>query len=627
MHTPASRLHSRRLLVAFLSLGAPFAACAQTIWDFGAAPDRNWSSFVNWSTDLSPAGTAVVFGAAGTTANATTISNVVDQSYTISALTFNHTTNWHLTEIEAGATLTVAGAFLLGGHVGGSAIQTRVAFSGAGSLVINDSSSSFNVGNTNVSNGTGGLPVSVLDLSNLADFTATVGSFNYGAGTNGTGTVYLANNSTITAASLTGGGTGTYTAWANAVSNRLVLGTSTTLHVDTIAFATGRTQGSVSFRAAGSGAANTSAAISPTLVIRGQSGGNSRAALSIGNNTEGGILNTNTNARESTADFTDGSIDALVSTLIVGRSQRGLNGTGSYTGTMRMGQGTVDATTVIIGEQAGNTGDGASTATLTGHLEITDGAFTAGSMQLANSLGNVNNKVFGILDVSGNAEVRVTGDVTLGKRHSSSSTNEIGATVNIDGGRFTIEGNLTEGTNANAAAEITSIVNLSAGVLDLTRGAVAVDNFNFTGGSLRNVGSFTGDLNVRNNASLGFDDIDTTFTGTTLVGGLTLGAEADLSISLAEGFTPGDSLLLIVNDGSESIAGTFFSVNGETLNGGNTFTLVNNTGTYLATLLYDAGDGNDLGLSLSLHNIPEPSAAALLAGALTLGCGFARRRR
>lgn len=625
MHTPAYPLPSRRLQSAILALAAPVAAFAQTTWDLGGSPDQTWSNFANWSTNASPSATAVVFDATGTTANATTVGNIVDQDFSISSLTYNHAASWQVTEIGVGRTLTVAGALLVGGQSGNTAgLATRTAFTGAGSLVVNDAASTLTV--TNNATGSGGVPTAVLDLSNLSTFTATVGAFNYGSGTSGVGTVYLANNSTITASTLTGGGTGTYTAWSNAVSNRLVLGSTTVLHVDTIAFASNRTQGTVAFRPADSGAANAAAASTPILTIRGQTGGDSRAALSVGNIAEGGILNTNTNARESVADFSAGSVDALVSTLIVGRAQRGLNGTGSYTGKMLLGEGDFDATAVIIGEQAGNTGDGASTATLTGHLDIGAGNFTAGSILLANSLANVNSSVAGILDISGTAQVNVTGDVTLARRTNNASTNVIGATVNIDGGSLTIGGNLVEGTNANANA-ISSVVNLSGGTLDLTGGAIAVDNFNFTGGALKNVGAFTGDLHAQNDASFGFDDIDVSFTAASLTGTFTLGLEADLSITLADGFTPGASLLLVENDGADSISGTFFSVNGVSLGGGDTFTLVNDTGTYTATLLYTAGDGNDLGLNISLANIPEPATASVLVGVFTLGLSLTRRRR
>lgn len=615
---------ARSLLAALLALPPAALVTAQTVWDFGADPDRNWSAFANWSTDASPAGTAVVFGATGTTANATTVSNIVDQDHTINALTYNHTANWHVTEIGAGRTLTVNGSFLVGGQNGNSSLQTRTAFTGAGALVINDNAATFSVTNTNTA-GSGGLPAAVLDLSNLETFTATVNTFTYGSGTNGVGQIYLADNTTITASTLTSGGAGNFNTWNNSITNRLYLGTTTVLNVDTIAFATGRTQGLVSFRPADSGAANTAAVTSPTLTIRGATGGTSRAALSVGNTTEGGIYNPSGH-RVSTVDFSGGSVDALVSTLLVGRGQRGLNGTASYTGRMILSAGTFDAISVIVGEQAGNTGDGNAAATMIGNLQITGGDFTAGSVLLANLTGNVNNSLSGILDISGTANVHITGDLTLARRGNTSNASTISATANILGGLVTIDGNLVEGANANANP-ISSTVNLSGGVLDVA-GNVTVDTFNQTGGTLRNVAALT----VGTFAYAGgvFDNVAATtindgfsavlnadFTALAFTGTLTLGSGANLGLTLADGFAPVAGFTLI--DGFDSIAGTFATINGDAFGAGNTLTLTNNLGSYDFTLLYNGGD-----LVLSL--VPEPSAWALFAG-LAAFASLGRRRR
>jgi hypothetical protein len=610
---------------AFLLLAAPSFVIAQTTWDFGATPDQNWSSVANWSTDLSPAATAVIFGATGVTANATTVGNIVDTSYTstnsLSSLTYNaNSASWQVTQIASGQTLTVGGAFLVGGLSGGTSTQTKTAFTGTGSLVINNGSSLFSVSNN--SPGSGGVPTAILDLSNLSTFSATVSAFNYGNGTNGSGTVYLSDNSTITATTLTGGGTGTYGSWNSGITNQLVLGSATVMNVDSIAFATGRTRGTVAFRPATSGAANTGAATTPSLTIRGTAGGTSRAALSIGDVSEGGAWSP-AGAYTSTADFSAGTVDAQLSTLTVGYGRRGLGGTNSYTGKMILAAGTgsagVDATTVIVGQQAGNSADGAATATMNGWLQITAGDVTAGSVTLANNTAAVLNNLNGQLDVSGTANVHVTGNLVIGRR--TTGTNAVSAILNISGGSLTIDGTLAE-----SGSNLTSTVNLSGGTLDMTRGDVAVDTFNFTGGTLKNVASFTGNLNAQNSATLGFDAVDGSFTAMTLTGSLTLGANSNLSLSLANGFTPVSGFTLIDNDGTgDSITGTFATVNGGAFGSGNSFSLTNNTGTYNFTLNYAGGDGNDLVATLSM--IPEPSTYAALVGVMAVGFSVWRRRR
>ncbi|AHF94414.1 hypothetical protein OPIT5_14995 [Opitutaceae bacterium TAV5] len=605
--------------------GSAVVGLGQTVWDAGASSDLSWSAsdFANWSTDATPAGTAVTFGATGTTANATTVSNIVDEDFTINSLTWNHTSNWHVTEIGAGHTLTVGGAFLVGGQSGNSSLQTRAAFTGAGSLAINDSAATFTV--TNNATGSGGNPAAVLDLSYLATFTATVNAFNYGSTTigssGGSGTVYLAGNSTITASTLTGGGSGTYGAWNTVQSNRLYLGSSTELNVDTIAFASGRSPGLVTFRAANSGAANASAAEIPTLTVRGSAGGDSRADLSIGALT--GAYNPTAGSYTSTADFSAGSVDARVGTLLIGSAVNGVSGTAgnniTFTSKLIIGDGNIDATLVVVGRKQGASGQGHANGTVAGHLEITGGTFKAGEIWVADSGGGSPTATVGVLDISGTANVQVDTNLILGRR---ANAGEVNATLNLAGGVLAIGGNLTEGTN------VTSTVNLSGGVLDLTGGTVTVDTFNQTGGTLRNVATLT--VGTFAHAGGVFDNVaaatintefsatlDGAFNSLDFTGILTLGDSANLSLTLAADFTPVAGFTLI--DGFSSISGTFATINGEAFGASNALTLTNNTGSYDFFLHYN---GNDLTLSL----VPEPSTWAVFTGLAAL-CALGIRRR
>ena len=161
-------------LVASLAFPAlPVSLLAQSTWDAGGGGDLNWSTFTNWSTDASPAGTAVVFGAAGTTANTTTVGNIVDQSMSVSSLTYGHTstTAWHVTQINSGSVLTVGGAFRVGttqvtippaaNPVG---LTTLVTIMGAGGLVVDDAASAFTVAG-NVASGSNREGRATLDMS------------------------------------------------------------------------------------------------------------------------------------------------------------------------------------------------------------------------------------------------------------------------------------------------------------------------------------------------------------------------------------------------------------------------------------------------------------------------------
>jgi hypothetical protein len=597
------------LASAGVLVGFPFALIGQTTWDFGATPDINWSSFTNWSTDATPAGTAVVFGATGVTANATTVGNIVDTDFTggnaLTSLTYNaNSASWQVTQIAGVKTLTVDGAFLVGGLTVNSQV-TKAAFTGTGSLVINNSSAAVTIANT------GGTAVrSTLDMSALSTFTATVSSFNVGTGTTGYGTVYLANTSTITATSINSGGTGS--GYGGATSNQIYLGTTTTLNANTLALAGGRTYGTVKFRASGDGAANNTTVSGATLKIR-AADGTSAAAMTVGA-WSGAFPASGT----SSLDLTGGTVDAKVTTLKVGTTSANNNSnTASAVLTIDGSASSFDASGLVtVGETTGSGSNG----TLNGILNVKGGAaFTAGSdLKLGNQTGGAI-ATKGTLSVSdAGTKVDVAGNIVMGAR---SGTAAVTATVNVSGGTLTVGGNLSEGAGG---ASITSTVNLGGGTLDLTRGAIAVDAFNFTGGTLKDVAVFTGSLNVQNDATLS-STLDAGFVALSLTGDLTLGANANLGLGLANDFTPVGPFTLVDNDGADSISGTFMTINGAGFGPGNTFSLTNNTGTYNFILSYAGGDGNDLVAQLTM--IPEASTAALIAGVLTLGVAVGCRRR
>lgn len=592
-----------RLASATLFLSVPLVGVGQTTWDYGASPDKNWSAFTNWSTDASPAATAVVFGTTGSTASNTTVTNIVDTDYTgagsLTSLAYSgaSTTNWQVTQINSPQTLTVTGNLTVGGLSGAN--TTQVAFTGAGSLVINNSASNVTVANTGSTSAK-----AILDMSALSTFSATVNAFNVGTGTTGYGTLYLADNSTITATTIKSGGTGA--SYGSGVSNKIFLGTTTVMNANTLSFGAERTYGQVKFRAVGDGAANNTTVASPTLKIR-AADGTSAAAMSVG-----GWTGSSPASGTSSVDLTGGTVDAKVTTLKVGTTAANNNGnTLTATLTIDGGASTFDASgNVTVGE---TTSSSSSAGTLQGTLTVKGGAtFTAGSnLILGNQASSAQTATRGTLSVSGaNTKVSVAGNLVMGNRAAGNVT----TTVNVSDGTLTVGGSLAEGTGT--AANIASTVALSGGTLDMTHGTITVDTFTFTGGTLKNVATFTGGLNVQNTATLGFD-LDGASPTLTLTG-LTLGAGSNLGLSLLDDITPDASYTLV----SGTISGTFLTVNGSAFGPGNTFTLSNNLGTYNGLLTYNAND-----ITLAFSAIPEPSAFAALAGAAALGLVACRRRR
>lgn len=600
-----------RAHVAFLSASGLLvmtSAARAATWDGNAGVgDLNWSTPANWSPDGSQVNQAVVFdNTFGGTANATTVGNIVDSSLTIDSLSYANTgtsgSTWQVTQISSGVTLTLdAGTapstiFAVGGV---TSATTRVAITGAGTLTINEATSSIAVGTPTANQS------AFLDMSGLGAFNATVASVNFGA-SRGNGDVTLANTNVITTTTFNVGNF-TSSSGSNSKSD-LLLGTSNSLNADVINVGLNYTSGAIGFRGGLTDA---------TVTIRGSAGGTSRADLTIANTLTTAIGN----SHGSTVDFTasGGSVDAMIGTLLIGRRGDG-GASATYTGSLTMNKGTIDATTVTLGQSAG-TGILANSVTAT--LNVSgNGAFTAGSINMADNAAGATSAT-AHLNVSGTASVTVAGNLVTGSK--SGTATAVNANVTVSGGTLKVEGNLAEGAGA---AGVTSVVTVSGGTLDMDHGNIAVDTFTFTSGTLKNVASFsagtTGGLNVQTASTLGYD-VDGAFTSLALTGALTLGASSNLQLTLADGFAPTGSLLLADNDGGDSIVGTFATINGGAFGGGNSFTLTNNLGSYDFVLNYGGGDGNDLVAVLS--SIPEPSAYAALAGAAMLGLAALRRRR
>lgn len=593
---------------ALAAMGTLSVGHGQTTWDYSANPDKNWSTATNWSTDASPAATSVVFGNSGTSGASTTVGNIVDTSYTgagaLTGLTYGNTgaAAWQVTQIAAGQTLSVTGNFRAGTTQVGAGLITLAAMTGSGTFAVNNPGGTFTVAS---SSSTGNASRATLDMSALSNFSANVNLFEVGTGNSGNGTIFLADNSVITSGTFTTGGSGS--SYGSGVMNNTYFGTTTVMNVDTISFGGNRTYGTAQFRPANASSSNTSAVTNGVLTIRGANGIGASGTMNVG--AYAGAMQGSTS---TTVNLTGGTVDALVTNLNIG-SSAGAN-SASPSALLSMASGTFNATNVTLAQTTTNNGGGGS---ITGNLDVSGGTFLAGTMTLGvNGTGASNNRSsIANLNVSGGAAVTVSGNVVMGVRNGIGS---VTSTVNISGGTLLVQGNISEG---NGPASITSSINLSGGTLDADRGTIAVDNFTFTGGTLKNVASFTaattGGLNMQN-STLGFDNInDVSSMALNLTGGFSLNGTTNLSLSLANGFDPGaGTILLVNNDGGDAISGTFATVNGLV---GSTFTLTNDQGSFQYQLSYTGGDGNDL-VAIA---VPEPSAS-LLMGA---GCAALLWRR
>jgi fibronectin-binding autotransporter adhesin len=367
--------------VCLACLLAERATAAGITWSgANSATDLNWSDNNNWNAVGPPSGDTVVFnntGGTGTTSIPTT--SIVDQSFTISSLTFTNTgtstnsyQNLVIGSTGSGTTLTVNGA---GGLTFGltstsnTNLQTNVNISGTGALTVNNASANFVLGlTTSTANGFN----DTVNMSGLSSFTFSGSNFDVGAwtGSGGSrqtgGVLNLASTSSITAsATIDVGDNGNATNTSN-ITSVLNLGTGTNT-IDTNMFNVGRT------KAAGSVAFYPTAGSAAGVTIRGSAGGSSRVTtISIGDH----LAAASTNA-SGTMDFSLGQVNAMIGTLYIATCDN-TGSTGDGTGTFIMGpnpNSVVDVTTMNLA----TVGSGRTTAT----VKIEGGTFAFGTIPAA----------------------------------------------------------------------------------------------------------------------------------------------------------------------------------------------------------------------------------------------------
>lgn len=280
--------------------------------------------------------------------------------------------------------------------------STSVAVVGGGSLTVNGAES-FQVG-------PGGSGVTVttgsavdLSLAGLATFAYDSPNFIFRVGAKspsaantgapGTSVLTLAASNTVTAGTL---GLADSSLTDNAGGATLLLGTANTINVGMISQATIRGDTLLAFAA---GLTN------PAVTIRGVTGGTTAVpSWTVGNVAQFSVAPKQTFS--STADFSAGSLDAIVNTLVIGQADTSgqLLRAGTQNSAFTMGSGTLSATTMTVGRITGGGGVG-GTYVANGTLTIG----TAGSLVEAGSLLVAENT----LTAAGDFTKTVSGTVNL----------------------------------------------------------------------------------------------------------------------------------------------------------------------------------------------------------------------
>jgi len=317
---------------------------------------------------------------------------------------------------------------LLVGGLTGDGLLSTVNMTGGGTLTLNNAAATLRVYNeADLSPQT---QMATLDLSKLATLNATVANVEVGAfaaqNNSRRGTLRLAGTNTITADNVY---VGHNTLPSGQTSNMqgygyLYLGEGNTIQA--ARFDVG------SFSASGSVAFNSGLA-TPSVTIRGKSGGTTRANMDIGTLFYGGSAAGGSGA-SGIVDLTGGTVNALLGTVRIGANDY-WGGGAPTTGTFSFNAGTADATSILLGQGSNGVG--------TGTINVgTGGALTAGTITMANLSWYYNGT--GIINLNGGTLAATT--IQMGNRvYPDRKVQKLTATLNFNSGTIANKtgGNLT----------------------------------------------------------------------------------------------------------------------------------------------------------------------------------------
>ncbi|HXU78484.1 MAG TPA: DNRLRE domain-containing protein, partial [Methylomirabilota bacterium] len=372
------------------------------IWN-GPGPGPNpWSTALDWLPVASPETLDDVKffdnGAAGVSVS--NVNNFVDAAFgsAIASLQYGNTNGNHTTLIASGQDLTVANGLTVGtGTDNGNAQAVNTTITGPGaSLTLAGGDCVVRQATDGASSGS---QRATLNLSGLDVFDASVNRLVVGSEgpfARVTGTLFLARTNQIIAAgnspSIAVGGAGGGSGNAGG-SSFLYLGKNTALFADSLAVGRGKQGGTVGLSSSlrfNPAFTNSNPALGGTVFMRAPDGISRMTSWNLGDSgSGGGTVNT-----AGACDFTGGTVDARVNTIVVGKSSTG-GGLGNPAGSLTLHAGTIDVNTLQLGYQSISGSNSASgLATLSGGtlqvnstLEL---AHVSGGTGAANTSGTLN---------------------------------------------------------------------------------------------------------------------------------------------------------------------------------------------------------------------------------------------
>lgn len=360
----------------------------------------------------------------------------------------------------------------------------------------------------------------VLDMSGLTNFTYNQSTRNFvvqpiTAATASVNTLNLAKAGTnnITASIVTVGGA-SGSSQGSGHEGRLGMGTTNNLNTATFNVGGFNGSGLVSYQ---------SGLATPTLKLRGTDGTSAATLWKIGETSSG------TRTGQGTVDLTGGSLDALVTDVVIGRHIAGSSN--ADTSSLRMPSGTLTATSILLAEKTGT-----GTPTLTSTLTQGGGTVTVGTLTLGkDAAGGATPKLLPIYQLNGGS-LHATAIVAGAGAFAADSSRS----VNLAGGtlRNKASADLTvNGADATAGGRINLNVSAASAIhADASQSVVLGSNTALTG---------SGGLAKEGSGALRINGVSSTYTGTLTVNAGVLGGETALGGNLTVGsagtLAPGNS--------------------------------------------------------------------------------------
>lgn len=499
-------------VLAACILTSHFAVAAQIIWS--GAGDLNWSTPGNWFGGVVPsANDDVKFYDDGALSN-----NNLDASFAgaIQSLQYSQTNGNHNTVIAPGKTLTINSNFVTGTEAIASGNLSATISGVGGALSMNNPAAYLVVrqgGDTTSRRAT--LDLSGLDTLNVNVNQVFIGRADPPGGfaniNRNTGYLYLARTNRITARTAFTGSLNVIgievgrSGSNNGNGSRLYLGQTNEIYADSLGVGMEKETGCQMIF-------NTALFTDSVAYIRAADGLSRVNLWTIGD----GEVNSGTTSCQGTADFTGGTLNALVDTMTLGRASANTGGTGNSRGTLTMATGTLDVNTMQVGIQTLNTaknGDGtvninggtlivnnsldlgvatagAGVATTKGRLNVTSAtaqinAITTGA-QSGDSVITLTTATLILTNTAGSAAATLG---TLSMSDSTLNLQTVGATARV------IVTNLTTGGAGNTiSVGLLPAITTYPATFPLIKyqGAIGGSGFNFTLTGLS--GAYTGSL-------------------------------------------------------------------------------------------------------------------------------------